>query len=58
MTKGKRNRSSGATAYLALVAAGIVSVGKAAQEQLTATPLMVIAVAVLIIYVFKIRKGK
>ena len=57
MTKRKKNRSSAATAYLALVAAGVITVNGVVKEQMTnqSKTLMVIAVIVLIIYIAKIR---
>lgn len=53
----KRNRSSGATIFLALVAAGVITVGKSTQQQINSMlPTVLIIIAALIIYIYKIRK--
>ena len=55
MTKKKKNMGSGATIFLALVAAGVITIGKSAKQQIDLTPLIVVAIVVLFIYTYKIK---
>ena len=53
MTKTKKNRSSATTIYLAILASsGTAAYGYTQQNK----TLMVIAIAVLLVYLYKIRK--
>ena len=61
MTKRKkRNFGTAATAALALISLGIITVGETSKEQIVqhSKTLMVIAVIVIVIYMTKIRKQK